>query len=209
MVEKAPDAKINYTERDFHPGRYGYSATTLRQVLTPTARTMKRSSSLTVLSALACSLLCVAAVAAESVPWKYRDAQGRIVVSDLPPPAGVQDKDIIERPTTVVRRAAAPTQPAAASAPANATLAQRNDPELEARRKKAADENETKQKVQQEKEAVQRAENCSRAKSHLAALNDGLRIARTNEKGEREILDDKGRAEEMQRSRQVMASDCK
>jgi hypothetical protein len=162
---------------------------------------MKRFPSLTVLSALACSLLCVAVAAAESVPWKYRDAQGHIVVSDLPPPAGVQDKDIIERPTAVVRRAAAPAQPAAASAPANAALAQRNDPELEARRKKAADENDTKQKVQQDKEAAQRAENCSRAKSHLAALNDGQRIARTNDKGEREILDDKGRAEEMQRAR--------
>jgi type IV secretory pathway VirB10-like protein len=170
---------------------------------------MKRSTSLPFLSALACALLCVGAATAQSVTWKYRDAQGRIVVSDLPPPAGVQDKDIIERPTAVVRRPAAPTQPAAASAPANAALAQRNDPELEARRKKATDEQETKQKVQQEKDNAQRAENCSRAKSHLAALGDGLRIARTNDKGEREILDDKGRAEEMQRARQVIASDCK
>jgi hypothetical protein len=63
--------------------------------------------------------------------------------------------------------------------------------------------------VQQEKEAAQRAENCARAKSHLNALSDGMRIARTNDKGEREVLDDKGRAEEMQRARQVIASDCK
>ena len=88
-------------------------------------------------------------------------------------------------------------------------LAQRNDPELEARRKKAADEQELKQKAQLDKDNAQRAENCARAKSHLSALNDGMRIARTNDKGEREILDDKGRAEEMQRSRQVIASDCK
>jgi len=176
---------------------------------------MKSPLSLPCLSALACALLCVGLATAQpapSVPWKYRDAQGRIVVSDLPPPAGVQDKDILERPTVPVRRAPAPTQPAAASAPADAApaaLAQRNDPELEARRKKAADEQELKQRVQQEKDAAQRAENCSRAKSHLNALSDGLRIARTNEKGEREILDDKGRAEEMQRARQAIASDCK
>jgi hypothetical protein len=175
---------------------------------------MKRSFSLTLLSALACTALCVGVASAQSAPWKYRDAQGRIVVSDLPPPAGVQDKDIIERPTAAVRRAAltARTQSAAASAPANAAsaaLAQSNDPELEARRKKAATEQELKQKVQQDKDNAQRAENCSRAKSHLSALNDGMRIARTNDKGEREILDDKGRAEEMQRARQVMTSDCK
>jgi hypothetical protein len=172
---------------------------------------MKRSLLPPILATLATALLCVSMANAQAVPWKYRDAQGRIVVSDLPPPAGVQDKDIIERPTTVVRRAT-PTQPAAASAPASAAaaaLAQRNDPELEARRKKAADEQELKQKSQQDKDNAQRAENCSRAKSHLTALGDGLRIARTNDKGEREILDDKGRAEEMQRARQVIASDCK
>jgi hypothetical protein len=171
---------------------------------------MKRSLLPTVLAALAITVLCVDMAAAQAVPWKYRDAQGRIVVSDLPPPAGVQDKDIIERPTTVVRRAPAP--PAAASAPAAAAptaVAQGSDPELEARRKKAAAEQEQKQRAEQEKDAAQRADNCARAKSHLAALSDGLRIARTNEKGEREILDDKGRAEEMQRARQAIASDCK
>jgi hypothetical protein len=173
---------------------------------------MKRTSLLPLIFAIASTLLCIASASAQSVPWKYRDAQGRIVVSDRPPPAGVQDKDILERPTTVFRRTAAQAQVSAASAPANsasAALAQGTDPELEARRKKATTEEELKQKVQKEKDSAQRAENCSRAKSHLAALGDGLRIARTNEKGEREILDDKGRAEEMQRARQVMASDCK
>ncbi len=171
---------------------------------------MKRSLLPTVLGTLVWTLLCLGMVTAQAANWKYRDAQGRIVVSDLPPPTGVQDKDILERPTAVVRRAPAPTAPASAAATAAPTaLAQGNDPELEARRKKAATEQEQKQKVEQEKDAVQRADNCSRAKSHLAALGDGLRIARTNEKGEREILDDKGRAEEMQRARQVIASDCK
>jgi Domain of unknown function (DUF4124) len=172
---------------------------------------MKRSLLSTILATSLTAALCLGAATAYSATWKYRDAQGRIVVSDLPPPAGVQDKDILERPTTPARRAPMPT--VAASAPATtaapATLAQGTDPELEARRKKAATEEEAKQKVQQEKDAAQRAENCSRAKSHMAALNDGLRIARTNDKGEREILDDKGRAEEMQRARQVVASDCK
>jgi hypothetical protein len=34
-------------------------------------------------------------------------------------------------------------------------------------------------------------------------------MARTNDKGEREILDDKARAEEAQRARKIVASDCK
>jgi Domain of unknown function (DUF4124) len=171
---------------------------------------MKRSPLPTVFCTLVSAVMCFGMVTAQAANWKYRDTQGRIVVSDLPPPAGVQDKDILERPTTPVRRTAAPTAAASAAATAAPTaVAQGNDPELEARRKKAATEQEQKQKVEQEKDAAQRAENCSRAKSHLAALGDGLRIARTNDKGEREILDDKGRAEEMQRARQVIASDCK
>ena len=172
---------------------------------------MKRSLLPTVLSTLVFILLCLGIASAQAATWKYRDAQGRIVVSDLPPPAGVQDKDILERPTPVARRAPTPT--AAASAPATAApptaVAQSNDPELDARRKKATAEQEQKQKVEQEKDAAQRADNCARAKSHLSALSDGLRIARTNDKGEREILDDKGRADEMQRARQTIASDCK
>jgi hypothetical protein len=173
---------------------------------------MMRKPSLTWLCALAATLAVCAAVA-QTGTWKYRDAQGRIVVSDLPPPAGVQDKDIIERPPTVVRRPAAPAPAAAPATPAQAAAGKvpvaAVDPELEARRKKAADEQAQQQKAQQEKDAAQRAENCGRARQHLAALNDGMRIARTNDKGEREILDDKGRAEEMQRARQVIASDCK
>jgi hypothetical protein len=172
---------------------------------------MKRKSSLTWLCALAATL-AVGAALAQTGTWKYRDAQGRIVVSDLPPPAGVQDKDIIERPTTVVRRPAPPppaAPTAATAAGAGNAPAAAVDPELEARRKKAADEQQAQQKAQQEKDAAQRAENCGRARQHLAALNDGMRIARVNDKGEREILDDKGRAEEMQRARQVIASDCK
>jgi hypothetical protein len=109
-----------------------------------------------------------------------------------------------------VRRAAPAAAGGSAPAGAAAPIAQqRTDPELESRRKKAADEQESKNKVQLEKEAALRADNCARAKTHIAALNDGLRMARTNDKGEREILDDKARAEELQRARQVIASDCK
>ena len=57
--------------------------------------------------------------------------------------------------------------------------------------------------------AAQRSENCNRARSHAAALDSGQRIARVNEKGEREVLDDKGRADEMRRAREVIASECK
>jgi hypothetical protein len=171
---------------------------------------MKSHVSLSFLCALATSFAMTGSALAQN--WKYRDTQGRIVISDLPPPATVQDKDILERPAAPARRAA-PVPAGSASGPitggASAPLAPRTDPELDARRKKAGEEQEMKNKVQLEKEAALRADNCARAKTHIAALNDGQRMARTNDKGEREVLDDKARAEELQRARQVIASDCK
>ncbi len=159
--------------------------------------------------------LAAAQAAAQSAPlppaWKWRDAAGQVHVSDLPPPLGVPAKDILERPP--LQRKAVATEAAAASAVAAAAsavpLPTRIDPELEARRRRAAAEQAQAARQQAEKDSVVRSENCGRAKAHLAALGDGQRIARTNAQGEREVLDDKGRAEEMQRARNVINSDCR
>jgi hypothetical protein len=79
---------------------------------------------------------------------------------------------------------------------------------LEQRRRAAEQEQQSRLKVEQERVAQARAENCRRAKAQLAGLQSGQRIARLNEKGEREILDDKGRAEESRRAEGIIASDC-
>ena len=83
------------------------------------------------------------------------------------------------------------------------------DPELAARRKQAEEEEARKKKIDENRVAATQAENCSRARGQLAALEQGQRIVRYNAKGEREYLDDKGRADEIQRVRGVMAADCK
>jgi hypothetical protein len=168
--------------------------------------------------ALACALAGASSSWAQpesTGTWKWRDASGRVTVSDTPPPNSVPDKDILVRPGNTLRlRPAAPPASAAdagskPAAAAGSTGGPRVDPEIEARRKKAIEEQQAQNKAQDEKATAARAENCSRAKGHLAALQDGQRLTRTNAQGEREVLDDKGRAEEMQRARSVIASDCK
>ena len=141
--------------------------------------------------------------------WKWRDANGQITASDLPPPRSVPDKDVLQRPDPNARRA--PVVPsAAASAPVVAVPGKPPvDKDLEARRRAGDAEAQAKAKVEEEKQAQLRADNCRRAKGHLAALDSGQRMARTNDKGEREILDDKGRAEERRRANEVVASDCR
>lgn len=143
------------------------------------------------------------------VQWKWKDSSGQVHVSDLPPPREIADKDVLERPNLSVRRPV-PVPARAASAPASAAGARaRVDPELESRRTKAEQERLAKAKVEDDKLSAQRSENCQRARAHLGALEGGQRIARLNSQGEREVLDDKGRAEEMQRARQVIAADCR
>jgi hypothetical protein len=162
-------------------------------------------------------LLVVAALAAgfagtASAQWKWRDKNGTMHISDLPPPSEVADKDVLQRPKSAARAAnASPVAtPAAAASPVAAPPARSaSDPELEARMKKAEQERQAAQKKEEDKVAAQRAENCTRAKESMRTLDRGTRLVRINDKGEKEVLDDKTRAEETQRARNVMASECK
>lgn len=158
--------------------------------------------SVVVVSVLLGTLLSLPAAA----QWKWRDKGGQMQYSDLPPPAHVAERDILQRPTT----ARAPMAVPAASAASAPVLAPKTiEPELEAKQRKADEEQAAKKKAEEEKLAAVRAENCNRAKGYMRTLDDGIRIARVNDKGEREILDDKQRAEETKRTRDIIASDCK
>ncbi len=139
--------------------------------------------------------------------WKWRDQTGQINVSDRPPPKEVPQKDILARPLPELRRAAEPAS--AASAPARPEVRVPVDRELEARKQAADQEQAARLKAESDKAAANRAENCNRARGHVAALESGQRIARLNDKGEREVIDDKGRADELRRAREVIASDCR
>jgi len=163
------------------------------------------------------ALLAVLAASVIAFPaeaqWKWRDKSGHVQYSDLPPPAGTPDQDILGRPSPSLRRATSPSAAAPSSAPAALAAASAApstaDAELEAKRKKAEADAAAKAKADQEKVAAMRADNCSRAKAQLSTLESGIRLVQTNPKtGEREFLDDKQRADEVRRSREVISSDC-
>jgi hypothetical protein len=154
------------------------------------------------------ALTLTMAVQAQNI-WKWRDADGRVQVSDRPPAASVPDSAIIQRPGSAAGRAASVAPAAPASA---ASAIARGDSELEAKKRKlAADKIAADQVAQQaakEKQAAQKADTCRRARNDLAAVDGGMRIARANEKGEREFLDDKARAAESNRLRQLVLDNC-
>ncbi len=149
--------------------------------------------------------LCIPAAA----QWKWRDKSGQTQYSDLPPPQGTPESAVLQRPAGAKLRNVIPADVEPAASAPGLPAPKIVEPELEAKLRKAEQEKAAKSKAEDEKIAAQKAENCSRARSQSRVIDEGLRIARVNEKGEREVLDDKGRAEESSRAKAVIASDCK
>ena len=155
-------------------------------------------------------LLGAALAVPAQAQWKWVDKDKRVQYSDLPPPPGVAEQDILQRPRGAERPAAAAPAPASAPASSAPLLAPKmTDPELEAKRKKTEQEEAAKKKAEQERIAAVKADNCTRAQAQMRALESGVRIAKTNAKGEREVLDDAGRADEVKRTKAMVSSECK
>jgi Domain of unknown function (DUF4124) len=159
---------------------------------------------------LLASLLGMTLALPASAQWKWRDKKGQTQYSDLPPPAGVAEQDILQRPNSpaVLQRTTPATAPASAASAAPALVPKSTEPELEAKRKKVEQEAAEKKKAEEAKYAAAKAENCVRAKAQMRTLDSGIRVARINEKGEREFLGDAARAVDTQRVREAIASEC-
>jgi len=160
-------------------------------------------------TALTCAAVLGALLAVPAqAQWKWRDRNGQTQYSDLPPPSGIAESDILQRPTAAQRTA--PAAAAASGAASGPSLAPKgSDPELEAKRRKSEQDVAAKKKAEDEKVAIAKADNCLRAKAQVRTLDSGVRIARTNDKGEREFMDDAARAAETKRAQDIVASDCK
>lgn len=149
--------------------------------------------------------------------WQWIGKDGRKVFSDRPPPADIQDKDILKQPGGKVRPVApvegaegsVAAMPAGGKADPNMPKISGKDTELQAKKKKLEEEEAAKKKAEEEKIAKAKADTCERAQKALASLQTGARIAATNAKGEREIMDESARATESKRLQGIVDSDCK
>jgi hypothetical protein len=140
---------------------------------------------------LALGLIAVAAPAAAAL-YKWTDASGRVVYSDLPPPADVKAE--------IIGPAPPPANPNAAKDNAN------RDAELKQRQA---------QRVEQEKkaeksrtDAAKKEEACAQARARLRGLESDLPIYRINEKGEQVYVDDATRKLERERLQSQLREFC-
>lgn len=143
--------------------------------------------------------------------WQWVDDTGRKVFSDIAPPASVPDQHILKRPGPRIPAPAAAASGSADAPVATSAAAPRlpvRDEQLEARKKQLEEAEQAKKKADEERLAKARADSCERARRAKATLNSGLRIATTNAKGEREVMDDKALAQDNQRIDEIMRTDC-
>ncbi len=153
--------------------------------------------------------------------WQWIDKDNKKVFSDQAPPTDVPEKNILRRPGPPSQRMSFSTPPAAPEAAPSAAavppprIAASNakptgvDKELEEKTRKAEEAEKAKQAAEAQKVAQAKTENCVRARQAKATFDSGIRVARLNAQGEREIMDDKARAAEQQRLQSVIGADCK
>jgi hypothetical protein len=151
---------------------------------------------------LACSVPLLA-----SAQWQWTDNSGRRVFSDKAPPSDIAPDRILKVPRGAVMPAAQAETTAAV--PASVAKPSGKDPALEKKRKETEAAEGAKKKAEEEKFALAQAENCKRARVSKAGFDSGVRIARTNANGEREVMDDAARDAELRLVEQVIARDCR
>lgn len=149
-------------------------------------------------------ILCSICMVALAIPmlanaeiYKWKDKNGVTRYSDMPPPTNVKSD-------TLGKREATKTTPDTAPAKENEQLKSRVegkaenegqfeevvDPEEDAARVRALNEDNAKKKMAQEKEQAKRdAQNCKAAKANYATFAQGGRVYLINENGEREYFD--------------------
>ena len=160
------------------------------------------------------AVIALLLAASAQAQWKWRDAKGNVQYSDLPPPQGTPEKDILQRPpgqsrpTIVISVPGSPASAAPAPAPAGSAPS-KAELDAAARARKEQDGQAARQKEEERRLAEQRRENCSRAQANLRELQNGSRITRTNDKGERVYMDEGQIAAELNRTRDIVAAECR
>ena len=144
-----------------------------------------------------CALLLALPSLGNAEIYKWRDKNGSIRYSDTPPPSNIK-QEAIGGKRALKPAAQAPVAPVANEqpAPADKEAAKDSPPvpgsadEEAAAKRQSNAEAEKNNKLEKEKQEVAKAENCKAAKSNLASYEQGGRVYKMNEKGERVYLDD-------------------
>jgi len=171
----------------------------------PDDQTMNKSMIITLALALSAGL-----VTAQAQTYQWKDASGKTIISDTPPPASARDTRSVgsrqptEAPARNAEENAAATEAAAAKAPP--TTAEK---ELEFRKR----QQEAREKAEKEaKEAAalkEKRDTCERARNNYRLLQSDTPVSQAGKDGEVKVLNSAQRRQEMERTRRIMQEACK
>lgn len=135
-----------------------------------------------------------AAVAAHAQIYKWQDENNKTVISDRPPVGKVREQKKIEAEA-----------PVASGEPAK----QAADREMEFRKRQKESLDAAEKGEKEQRAAAERKTQCESARSSLQVLESGERVSMRDRKGERYILDDAQREQEIARARKSVEANCK
>jgi len=161
---------------------------------------------------IALGVLLVTALPVQAEIYKWVDKDGTVKYTDTPPPGGTKPLSTIGK--KVVKPAASPAvevpKESSMAVPAQAKAEKKEDlsAEAQAKKKKEIEDIEKKNKAELEAQAKKKQMNCTTARANYQTYSQGGRVYRTNEKGEREYVDDKGLAEGAAQAQRDMQEYC-
>ena len=153
--------------------------------------------------------------------WAWKDAGGRLVYSDRPPPSDIKPAQIVRQPSTQVLANPAPASGPLddAGKPTDAKNSDTKNPapnapkttaerEMEFRKRQQERADSDKKAAEEQARSAAKTADCERARGYMKSLEDGVRIQRTDAAGNREFLDDAQRAAEVERTRKIIQNAC-
>jgi hypothetical protein len=164
---------------------------------------------------IALGVLLASALPVQAEIYKWVDKDGTVKYTDTPPPAGAKSLSTIGKKTVTP---ATPTpSPEASQVPpgvnaknqtSSTDKADSTTPEAQAKKKRELEEIAKKNKAELDAQAKKKELNCATAKTNYQTYSQGGRIYKTNEKGEREYVDEKGLADGAAQAQRDMQEYC-
>jgi hypothetical protein len=133
--------------------------------------------------------------------YKWVDAAGNVQYSDQPPASAKGTKKLSADPQPSAAPVNKESSPKAAK-----TMA---DKEMEFRKRRVESEEAKAKQAKADADAKVRQQNCAQARGQLRSLQEGRRIVKFNDAGERVFLDDQARPEETARAQKSVDDWCK
>jgi type IV secretory pathway VirB10-like protein len=127
---------------------------------------------------------------------KWVDAEGKVHYSDTPPP---------EVKTQSVRNISGKGQADAPASFAPKSLAER---EAAMKKSKQAKEDDSQKKAEQENIEETKRRNCEASRQNKKTIEDGVRVTTYDEKGERTVMDDSARAQQLEEANKAISANC-